>query len=127
MHWLHNRTARLLDNPLNFSQVKFVFDDAGGVFHFEKNGQWLTLTFGYGMHVRQPFAEYGDDAIASRAWVNDDTLNICCLLPGNRNAAMRMTVRVRSNSVTIGMSAAAEGMLENYDGHASGFFIDATH
>lgn len=122
---LHDRTVRLQDNPLYISQVKFVFDDAGGVFHFEKNGQWHRLTFGYGKHIRQPFAEYGDDAIASGAWANDDTLNICCLLPGNRNAAIRITARVRSNAVTIGMSAVAEGMLEDYDGHASGYFGDA--
>ncbi|MDR1060148.1 MAG: beta-lactamase family protein [Clostridiales bacterium] len=119
---LDGRTARMEPNGLGISRVRVCFESGGGVFHYEKSGRWLSLRFGFGRHEAQAFQEYGDDCLASGAWANDSALNICCMFVGNRMAELRICVAVREDSVTIQLRSAAEAMLEDYDGDASGLF-----
>lgn len=134
---VHGRTYSFdgvfADNPMGLRRACFTFGEGEGAWTYENKTGRHTLRFGLGGFVRQPFPEThyhgktmqqplgrGYDSLASAAWVDEETLRLCCYATDWYMGTLKMNFVFQADRITIHGMKFAEMFFEAYEGYAAG-------
>ena len=132
----HSGKYKLLDNPINISDIEFDFTDKSSKMLYTNRTGNHVIEFGFGDYVYGEFPEthyYGDvigtpkgsgyEYKASAAWFDDNNLTIYLYAIGDYLGTLKITVSFKDNGITIHMSSFAEWFFYEYNGYASGYLV----
>lgn len=127
------RTFVLDDNPMGMRSVRFSFGPGEGEWTYVNATGEHTLRFGLGRQARQPFPQthyYGKtmkqplgrgyDSHTSAAWVDEDTLLLCCYATDWYLGTFKMSFAFKGDTITLQGAKYAELFFDEYQGYASG-------
>lgn len=130
---INGKTYILHENPMHMRWIRFEFAADEGQMHYENATGAHTLRFGLGRQVRQPFPEthyYGKrmmqpsgtgyDSHTSAAWVDGQTLLLCCYATDWYMGTLKMSFAFSRNEICIHAQRYAEMFFDEYQGFACG-------
>lgn len=130
---INNVTYTMNQNPMGITNIKFVFNDNGGVLHYTNAQGDKEIPFGMCENVFSKFPQsgYSDDVgsqkgdklydcAASAAWVSDYQLFIKVQIIDTYLGRLNINVGFNDDKIGIGMYKVAEDFLNEYTGFAEG-------
>lgn len=87
-----------------------------GILSYEQNGTLCELPFGIGHSEAAKFPVYGEDCVASAAWMDPHTLYILCWLIGESVASVRFRISFAKEQFTMHMMKTEETKYNEYTG-----------
>lgn len=114
----------LEDNSMELKYIKITFNNTDGLVEFENTNGEFKIPFTLGKIKQIELKAFKYPMLISGAWKSENILSLQVNLIGELIGSVRCNFGFNDNHLTISMKKSVEGILNNYDGIATGVISD---